>query len=212
MALAPVRDMALLDPFNPRSVAFQVNRIDEGLGTLPVLRRDGMLEEPRRLTASASGADYRMRQIAHRCADFNIRAKGTRLGKCDRRPLFLARSRRRPGGASYGTRVIYSITRLTRYTYGAVVELTTGVLRLAPGSGDGQEVQRFNIATDPVSQRLTERLDPFGNRAFNLRIEKPHRQLSIVASSRVQSRSSADAHRKPKLGECRRGGNRNQVA
>ena len=50
MALAPVRDMALLDPFNPRSVAFQVNRIDEGLGTLPVLRRDGMLEEPRRLT------------------------------------------------------------------------------------------------------------------------------------------------------------------
>ena len=82
--------------------------------------------------------------------------------------------------------MIYSITHLTRYTYGAVVELTTGVLRLAPGSGDGQEVQRFNIATDPVSQRLTERLDPFGNRAFNLRIEKPHRQLSIVASSRVR--------------------------
>jgi uncharacterized circularly permuted ATP-grasp superfamily protein/uncharacterized alpha-E superfamily protein len=50
MALAPVRDMALLDPFNPRSVAFQVNRIDEGISTLPVLRRDGMLEEPRRLT------------------------------------------------------------------------------------------------------------------------------------------------------------------
>jgi uncharacterized circularly permuted ATP-grasp superfamily protein/uncharacterized alpha-E superfamily protein len=50
MALAPVRDMALLDPFNPRSVVFQVNRIDEGLSTLPVLRRDGMLEEPRRLT------------------------------------------------------------------------------------------------------------------------------------------------------------------
>jgi uncharacterized circularly permuted ATP-grasp superfamily protein/uncharacterized alpha-E superfamily protein len=49
-ALAPVRDMALLDPFNPRSVAFQVNRIDEGIATLPVLRRDGMLEEPKRLT------------------------------------------------------------------------------------------------------------------------------------------------------------------
>ena len=51
MVLAPVRDMALLDPFNPRSVAFQVNRIDEGIGTLPVLRKDGMLEEPRRLTS-----------------------------------------------------------------------------------------------------------------------------------------------------------------
>ena len=42
--------MALLDPFNPRSVVFQVNRIDEGIATLPVLRRDGILEEPKRLT------------------------------------------------------------------------------------------------------------------------------------------------------------------
>ena len=41
--------MALLDPFNPRSVAFQVNRIDEETNTLPVLRRDGILEEPKRL-------------------------------------------------------------------------------------------------------------------------------------------------------------------
>jgi uncharacterized alpha-E superfamily protein len=50
VALAPVRDMGLLDPFNPRSVVFQVNRIDEGIATLPVLRRDGILEEPKRLT------------------------------------------------------------------------------------------------------------------------------------------------------------------
>lgn len=49
VALAPVRDMALLDPFNPRSAAFQVNRIDEGINTLPVLTKDGILEEPRRL-------------------------------------------------------------------------------------------------------------------------------------------------------------------
>jgi uncharacterized alpha-E superfamily protein len=44
--------MALLDPFNPRSVVFQVNRIDQGIATLPVLRRDGILEEPRRLITS----------------------------------------------------------------------------------------------------------------------------------------------------------------
>jgi uncharacterized circularly permuted ATP-grasp superfamily protein/uncharacterized alpha-E superfamily protein len=50
VALAPVRDMALLDPFNPRSVVFQINRIDEGIATLPDLRRDGILEEPKRLT------------------------------------------------------------------------------------------------------------------------------------------------------------------
>jgi transglutaminase-like putative cysteine protease len=82
--------------------------------------------------------------------------------------------------------VIYEITHLTRYTYGAIVEFTTGVLRLAPRSGDGQEVERFGIITDPVSQPLIERLDPFGNRILSLRIEKPHRQLSITASSRVR--------------------------
>ena len=55
VATAPVRDMALLDPFNPRSVVFQVNRIDEGIATLPVLRRDGILEEPKRLTTLLGG-------------------------------------------------------------------------------------------------------------------------------------------------------------
>ena len=82
--------------------------------------------------------------------------------------------------------MIYEITHLTRYSYDAMVELTTGVLRLAPRSGDGQEVQRFEIVTDPVSRPMTERLDPFGNRVASLRIERPHRQLSIKASSRVR--------------------------
>ena len=48
-ALAPVRDMALLDPNNPRSVAFQVARINEHLSGLPTLRQDGLLEAPQRL-------------------------------------------------------------------------------------------------------------------------------------------------------------------
>jgi transglutaminase-like putative cysteine protease len=93
--------------------------------------------------------------------------------------------------------VIYEITHLTRYTYGAIVELTTGVLRLAPRSGEGQEVERFNIVTQPESQPLTERRDPFGNRVASLRIEKPHRQLSITASSRVRVNRAAPPTRSP---------------
>ena len=50
IARAPVRDMVLLDPHNPRSVGFQVNAVDDHLAELPVLRQDGMLEEPRRLS------------------------------------------------------------------------------------------------------------------------------------------------------------------
>jgi uncharacterized alpha-E superfamily protein len=172
MALVPVRDMALLDPFNPRSVVFQVNRIDEGLRTLPVLRRDGTLEEPRRLTTLLQAELTTER--AESVDDARILAfeqKAARVGECDRRPLLPAGSRRRAGGESNGTRVIYEITHLTRYTYGAIVEFTIGVLRLAPRSGDGQDVERFGIVTDPVSQPLAQRRDPFGNRILSLPIE-----------------------------------------
>ncbi len=50
VARAPVQDMALLDPFNPRSVAFQVARVAEHLASLPVLQEDGIPEAPQRLT------------------------------------------------------------------------------------------------------------------------------------------------------------------
>lgn len=93
--------------------------------------------------------------------------------------------------------MIYEITHLTRYSYGATVEFTTGVLRLAPRSGDGQEVERFSIVTDPVSRPLRERLDSFGNRVTSLRIEKPHRQLSITASSRVRVNRTPAPTRSP---------------
>jgi uncharacterized alpha-E superfamily protein len=45
LALVPVRDLVALDPFNPRSLAFQVARIREHLGALPSLRDDGLEEE-----------------------------------------------------------------------------------------------------------------------------------------------------------------------
>ncbi len=54
VALAPVRDMALLDPFNPRSVAFQAKLISEHISALPLLRQDGLPEEPARLATLLS--------------------------------------------------------------------------------------------------------------------------------------------------------------
>lgn len=49
VALAPVRDMTILDPFNTRSLAFQVFAVKEHLAQLPTLLDDGMLEEPSRI-------------------------------------------------------------------------------------------------------------------------------------------------------------------
>jgi uncharacterized alpha-E superfamily protein len=48
VALAPVRDMALLDPYNPRSVSFQIGQLRQHMETLPTLNDDGIPEEPKR--------------------------------------------------------------------------------------------------------------------------------------------------------------------
>jgi uncharacterized alpha-E superfamily protein len=54
-ALDPVRDMVLLDPYNPRSIAFQVDAIVRHLGELPALTADGLPEPHRRLAGRILG-------------------------------------------------------------------------------------------------------------------------------------------------------------
>ncbi len=49
LALTPVRDMVMLDPFNTRSLAFQLEALKQHLQALPALREDGMLEEPQKI-------------------------------------------------------------------------------------------------------------------------------------------------------------------
>ena len=49
LALRPVRDMVMLDPFNTRSLAFQVETLRDHLAALPSLVDDGMLEPPIRI-------------------------------------------------------------------------------------------------------------------------------------------------------------------
>jgi uncharacterized alpha-E superfamily protein len=49
LAVTPVRDMVMLDPYNTRSLAFQVMAIKDHLAALPRLVDDGMLERPEKL-------------------------------------------------------------------------------------------------------------------------------------------------------------------
>jgi len=49
LALAPVRDLVVLDPFNTRSLAFQLDALKAHLAILPTLQEDGMLERPARI-------------------------------------------------------------------------------------------------------------------------------------------------------------------
>jgi uncharacterized circularly permuted ATP-grasp superfamily protein/uncharacterized alpha-E superfamily protein len=47
--LAPVRDLVVLDPYNPRSVAFQVSALNDHIASLPSLKEGGLIEQPHRL-------------------------------------------------------------------------------------------------------------------------------------------------------------------
>jgi uncharacterized circularly permuted ATP-grasp superfamily protein/uncharacterized alpha-E superfamily protein len=50
--LAPVRDLVVLDPYNPRSVAFQVLALNDHIASLPTLKEGGLIERPHRLAVA----------------------------------------------------------------------------------------------------------------------------------------------------------------
>ena len=62
-SLQPVLDLVMLDPYNPRSAAFQIDRLDAEIATLPSLNEDGMLEAPRRLALKLA-AECRIAEAA----------------------------------------------------------------------------------------------------------------------------------------------------
>jgi uncharacterized circularly permuted ATP-grasp superfamily protein/uncharacterized alpha-E superfamily protein len=51
--LAPVRDLVVLDPYNPRSVAFQVAALNDHIAAIPSLKEHGLIERPQRLAVAA---------------------------------------------------------------------------------------------------------------------------------------------------------------
>ena len=50
--LPPVRDLVVLDPYNPRSAAFQVSALNDHIASLPTLKEGGLIERPQRLAVA----------------------------------------------------------------------------------------------------------------------------------------------------------------
>jgi uncharacterized circularly permuted ATP-grasp superfamily protein/uncharacterized alpha-E superfamily protein len=50
--LPPVRDLVVLDPYNPRSVAFQMSALNDHIASLPTLKEGGLIERPQRLAVA----------------------------------------------------------------------------------------------------------------------------------------------------------------
>ncbi len=97
--LAPVRDLVVLDPYNPRSVAFQVSALNDHIASLPTLKEGGLIERPQRLAVAAQailttaeaaslryqGAVWRLNKT---CSNSPMRSGSTifRTGRMPRRP------------------------------------------------------------------------------------------------------------------------------
>jgi uncharacterized circularly permuted ATP-grasp superfamily protein/uncharacterized alpha-E superfamily protein len=54
--LAPVRDLVVLDEYNPRSVAFQIAALNEHIASLPSMREGGLIDPPHRLAVTLQAA------------------------------------------------------------------------------------------------------------------------------------------------------------
>jgi transglutaminase-like putative cysteine protease len=82
--------------------------------------------------------------------------------------------------------VIYEITHLTTYEYGAAVDGAQCKVHLAPRPLPGQVVHATSLTLDPQPVERTCFTDFFGNRAEMLRFDTPHARLVLQARSTVE--------------------------
>jgi transglutaminase-like putative cysteine protease len=82
--------------------------------------------------------------------------------------------------------VIYDIRHVTTYAYESAVSFARCTLRLAPKSGDGQQLVSHTVDIRPRPADRTIRLDFFGTSTESIVIEVPHRHLRIDSRARVE--------------------------
>ena len=87
--------------------------------------------------------------------------------------------------------MIYDIRHVTTYSYAAPVATARCALRLSPRGDGGQRVLRGAIELTPEPARRRERLDFFGNRLVEARIDVAHTMLRITLDARVAVRRRA---------------------
>jgi transglutaminase-like putative cysteine protease len=81
--------------------------------------------------------------------------------------------------------MIYDVTHLTRYRYGAPVVVNDCVLHLHPRDEPGQRISDYRLTAKPTPRDWLEQRDGFANRVARMRIETPHTELSLKSKFRV---------------------------
>jgi transglutaminase-like putative cysteine protease len=82
--------------------------------------------------------------------------------------------------------VTYEVTHKTEYRYKSDVSDSYGQLHLLPRTLPGQRCHTAQVVIDPAPEEYRERLDYFGNRVSYVAIHRPHRALTVTATSVVE--------------------------
>jgi transglutaminase-like putative cysteine protease len=82
----------------------------------------------------------------------------------------------------------YRIIHRTVYDYSEPVTVSHHAARLQPSEGGGQSVTEFGLEIRPRPERLTQRLDYFGNALAVFSIREQHPSLEVTATSCVEVR------------------------
>ena len=80
--------------------------------------------------------------------------------------------------------MLLNIEHQTHYAFSEMVQYTIQQLRLTPRTGDGQQVNHWQIK---VNGQLTPFEDAFGNLAHTLVIDQPHDELTITVCGEVET-------------------------
>lgn len=82
--------------------------------------------------------------------------------------------------------MIYAIRHLTAYSYSRPVPFARCILRVLPRDGVGQRVLTSQLSVAPRGAERRDGVCFFGNRTTTLTIARPHRELRIEMTSRVE--------------------------
>lgn len=80
----------------------------------------------------------------------------------------------------------YTITHSTKYDYSDAVPVCHNIVHLRPRTFGRQICESSRLVVNPEPNDLCQQFDYYGNHASYFSIERPHKGLSITATSEVQ--------------------------
>ena len=208
--LETVLDLLLLEPDNPRSLAYQLDQLTEGVERAARPSQVRLSDEERLVlevstmlrVADTVGAGPALAVRSHAAAQPRRPAGGHRdparpCGRGDRAQPLLP-----PGGgpsargrtlrlARRAARLLDAvklrIVHRTSYRYDADVSANYNEVHLVPRSLPTQTCLSNELVIEPHPSDFHERVDYFGNGVAFFSVQSPHRALTVTATSTVEA-------------------------